>query len=94
MYDLRYMFTRKHAGQEYKFFLLVPFRESERSDPKKYAVHVHTPENCFGYEDTVCLNDIDGKAYTLWRYLPPYILRALEKQMKKLLSDVRRSLCA
>lgn len=94
MYDMCYMFTRKHAGQEYKFFLMVPFREADKKDPGKYSVRVETPPNVFGYPDIVLLSSDEKHAGTLHRYLPPYILRALEKQMKKLLFDARRSLCA
>lgn len=94
MYDLHYMYTRKHAGKEYKFFIMVPFRGVDRKDPKKYSVWVETPENRFGHPDIVLLSSDEQHAVTFYRCLPPYILRALEKQMKKLLSDARRSLRA
>jgi hypothetical protein len=42
-------------------------------------VSVETPENSFGYSDTVLLNH--GKAYTLHRYLPLWILKKIEKKM-------------
>ena len=94
MFEFQYMFTRKHAGQEYKFFLMVPFREEDKKDPGKYSVQVETPPNGFGYPDIVLLSSDEKHAGTMWRYLPPYILRALEKQMRRLLDDARRGLCA
>ena len=79
-------FIRKHAGEEYKFFIVKPDYDGEvgvlgiKIEP--YVV-VETPENAFGYPDTILLNSKQN-AYTLHRYLPPYILRAIEKQMLKL----------
>lgn len=77
----RYLFSRKHAGEEYKFFLnYISFSWAD-GKPRHY-ISVATPENGVGCTDTVLLSRDTGRAYTLWRYLPPYILRKLEKQMK------------
>ncbi len=77
----RYLFSRKHAGEEYKFFLnYISFSWADGS--AYHYISVDTPENGLGCTDTVLLDSSSGRAYTLWRYLPPYILRNLEKQMK------------
>lgn len=86
-----YKFSRKYNGEEYKFFLNEPEYPGEKGvcgiEITPY-VSVETPENCFGYPDTVLLNKTnmlsDGRAYTLYRYLPKWILRGLEKQMNRL----------
>lgn len=42
-------------------------------------ISVKTPENCLGYPDIVLLGN--ESAYTLHRYLPPYILRKIENKI-------------
>ena len=49
-----------------------------------------TPENCFGYPDTVLFNhpSWDGYygCYTLYRHLQPWIMRKIESKMIKLMN--------
>jgi hypothetical protein len=83
-------FTRKHAGEVYKFYTIKPEYEGETGclgvEIIPY-VQVETPENCLGYSDTILLGHTNT-AYTLHRYLPPYILHAIEKQMIRLASTL------
>ena len=98
-----YKFTRKHAGEEYKFYINTPSYAGETGicgvEITPY-VSVETPNNGLGYTDTILLTDVrvfdeDGyflhfekRAYTLNRYLPNYILKAIEKQMIDLLKKI------
>jgi hypothetical protein len=86
------LFVRKHNKEEYEFYLNTPNYPGETGIlgiVLRPYISVETPENGFGYTDTVLLADVwdyDAKkyklvAYTLHRRLQPYILRALEKQM-------------
>ena len=81
--------TRKYNKEDYKFFLNEPEYAGEKGvcgiEIEPY-VSVKTPENCFGYSDTVLLNK--GKAYTLNRYLPRWILKRVEKKMLDIMSNV------
>lgn len=83
----KHLFTRKHGGEEYKININLPQYAGEKGilgievDP---YISIETPENCLGYSDTVLFNRKDGKAYTLNRYLQPYILKALERQTEKI----------
>ena len=74
--------TRKFNKEEYKFYLNEPEYIGERGvcgiEIEPY-VSVETPENCFGYSDTVLINN--GMAYTLHRYLQKWILKKIEKKM-------------
>ena len=76
--------TRKYNKEEYKFFLNEPEYEGEKGvlgiTITPY-VSVETPDNGFGYSDTVLLSEGNGKAYTLHRYLPLWILKKIEKKM-------------
>ena len=78
--------TRKYNKEEYKFYLNEPEYVGERGvcgiEIEPY-VSVETPENAFGYSDTVLMNN--GKAYTLYRYLPLWILKKIEKKMKEIM---------
>jgi len=80
--------TRKYNKEKYKFFLNEPEYVGEKGccgiELKPY-VHVETPENGFGYADTILL--YDGQAYTLHRYLQPWILKQIEKKMKEIISS-------
>ena len=82
------VFTRKHRGEVYKFYIVRPEFEGEvgclgiKVDP---YVMVETPENDFGYTDTILLSNHTRTAYTLHRYLQPNVLKAIEKQMLNLL---------
>lgn len=86
------LFVRKHNKEEYKFYLNKPIYPGETGIfgiKLKPYISVETPENDLGYTDTVSLSEVwdnDAKkcklvVYTTHRYLQPYILRALEKQM-------------
>ena len=83
--------TRKFNKEEYKFYLNEPEYVGEKGvcgiEIKPY-VSVETPENCFGYSDTVLMNN--GKAYTLNRYLPLWILKKIEKKMIQIIEDFER----
>lgn len=65
------LFTRKFNKETYKFFLNKGIGcfgiYSE-------YVSVETPENSFGYTDTILFNH--GIPYTLNQYLQPWIMRA------------------
>lgn len=76
----KYLYTRKHNGEEYRFYLydMVSWVTGEL----EYFISVETPENALGYPDTVLLSE-SGKAYTLHRYdTPRWILDRLAKQMQ------------
>lgn len=78
--------TRKYNKEEYKFYLNEPEYVGERGvcgiEIEPY-VSVKTPDNGFGYSDTVLMNN--GQAYTLYRYLPFWILKKIEKKMKEVM---------
>lgn len=82
----KHLFTRKHGGEEYKININLPQYTGEKGifgvDVDAY-ISIETPENCLGYTDTVLFSR-NGKAYTLNRYLQPYILKALERQTEKI----------
>lgn len=97
------VFTRKHKGEEYEFYTCIPEYAGEKGcldvELKPY-IKVKTPKNCFGYSDYILLQSIsiydengyyigkELKAYTLNRYLQPSILKAIEKQMIRLLKTI------
>ena len=78
--------TRKYNKEEYKFYLNEPEYVGEKGvcgvEIEPY-VSVETPENGFGYSDTVLMSN--GTAYTLHRYLPFWILKKIEKKMKEIM---------
>ena len=78
--------TRKYNKEEYKFYLHEPDYVGEKGicgiEVTPY-VSVETPENGFGYSDTVLMNN--GKAYTIHRYLPLWILKKIEKKMNNIM---------
>ena len=80
--------TRKFNKETYTFYLHEPSYAGETGvcgiEISSY-ISVVTPENCFGYTDTVLMNS-NGKAYTLHRYLQPYILKQIENKMRELYS--------
>lgn len=77
---------RKHKGEEYRIYINLPQFEGEKGicgvEEVAY-ISITTPKNCLGYSDTVLFSR-SGKAYTLNRYLQPYILKALERQTEKI----------
>lgn len=86
------LFTRRYNKEEYTFYKLVPEYADEKGilgiEEEPY-IKVITPENGFGYIDTVLLSSSSKKAYTLNRDLPKWILKKIEiimlKEEKKLL---------
>ena len=94
---------RKHAGEEYKFYLYFPSYDGEvgclNIEIEPY-IEVETPENCFGYSDYVRLCEVlkfnekgkpyyDIEIYTSYRYLQPYIKRKLKRQMLSLYKKLK-----
>lgn len=83
--------TRKFNKEEYKVYLIKPSYDGETGvcgmEIEPY-VQVETPENCFGYEDTILFNSI-GYGYSLNRYHPNWIMRELEKINKKILQGLQ-----
>lgn len=83
-----YIATRKHRGEEYKFFLHTPETKGEKGiygieiEP---FISVETPENGFGYPDTILMDHVTGGAYALHRYIAPSTLKAIQKQMESFL---------
>ena len=78
-----YLFSRIYDKEEYKFYLNEPEYVGEVGVcgiPIEPYVSVETPENGFGYSDTVLINN--GVAYTLHRYLPRWILKKIEDKIK------------
>ena len=92
--DDNILLTRRYDGETYTFYTneMISWATGESV---KY-ISCKTPENAFGYSDTVLLNEntwavnADGyvvgisdsyTAYTLWRYLPKWILKRIEKVM-------------
>ena len=70
------LFTRRYEKEIYKFYLNKGVGcfgiDSE-------YVSVETPENAFGYPDTVLFSR--GKPYTLHRYLAPWIMRKIQETL-------------
>ena len=78
--------TRKFNKETYTFYLHEPSYVGETGvcgiEISPY-ISVITPENCFGYADKILLNN-NGKAYTLNKYLQPWILKQIENKMREL----------
>lgn len=87
------LISRKYNGENYNFYLNSPDFAGEVGilgiEITPY-ISVTTPENCFGYNDTVLLNidtraeNTTFKAYTLNRGLTPWILKKIEAKMIEL----------
>lgn len=73
------LFTRKYNKEEYCFIITTMISWGD-GKPKKY-LSVETPANCFGYHDYVIFNN--GNAYTLYRYLQPWILKKIKEAVIK-----------
>lgn len=73
------LFTRKYNKEEYRFIMTTMISWGD-GKPKKY-LSVETPANCFGYHDYVIFNN--GNAYTLYRYLQPWILKKIKEAVIK-----------
>ena len=65
------LFTRKFKGETYNFYLNKGI--GCLGIHAEY-INVETPENDFGYSDTILFNG--GSPYTLNRYCPQWILKA------------------
>ena len=80
--------TRKYNKEEYKFFLNEPEYIGEKGccglEIEPY-VSVETPENGFGYSDSVLMSH--GKPYTLCRYLSPWILKKIGRKMLDIMKN-------
>ena len=80
------IYTRKFNKETYTFYLNEPSYAGEKGccgiELVPY-ISVTTPENGFGYTDTILLSS-SGKAYTLHRYLQPWILKRIEAIMIEL----------
>ena len=88
--------TRKHFGEEYKFYYIHPSYEGEVGilgmEIEPY-IEVVTPENCFGYPNTITLDrqwrfDENGKfegyervPVTYYRHESRSLLKKLTKQI-------------
>lgn len=79
-----YLFSKIYNKEEYKFFLNTPEYEGEKGlcgiEIKPY-VSVETPENAFGYTDTVLMDTNTKTVYTLHRYLQPWIKKKIGERM-------------
>ena len=79
--------TRKFNKEVYKFYACTPSYAGETGilglELQPYVL-CKTPENCFGYEDTVLYDSLHRFAYTTERHLTPWILREVEKELEKL----------
>lgn len=77
------LFTRKYNKETYKFYLN---KGVGCFGIYSEYISVETPENCLGYKDIILFNK--GKAYTLNRYIPNWILKKItETIVKKGYSD-------
>ena len=72
------LFTRKFNGETYKFYMN---KGVGCFGIYSEYVSVETPENDFGYTDTVLFKH--EKAYTLNRYLQNWILKAITEALIK-----------
>lgn len=84
--------TRRFNKETYEIYLIKPSYEGETGccgiEIEPY-VQVKTPENCFGYEDTILFNSI-GYGYSLNMINHPnWIMRELEKINRKILQELR-----
>lgn len=84
----RVVCIRKYNKEEYRFYLNEPEYKGEKGifgyEIEPY-VSVETPENCFGYSDTVLISN--GVAYTQHRYLPRWILKKIQDKMIQIMND-------
>lgn len=70
------LFTRRYEKETYKFYLN---KGVGCFGIYSEYVSVETPENAFGYPDTVLFSH--GKPYTLHRYLAPWIKRKIQETL-------------
>lgn len=83
----RMLFTRRYNGETYTYYLNGYI--SSVTDKYEQYISCDTPENAFGYTDTILYAppDIYGYygCYTLSRYLPKWLLRKIEIQFFRLM---------
>ena len=81
--------TRKYDKEEYKFFLNEPEYVGEKGileiEIEPY-VTVETPENVFGYTDTIMMRQ--GVVYSLNRYFPKWILNRVGKKIQEIMTGL------
>ena len=86
--------TRKFNKQVYKIYLHEPEYEGETwgcdIEITPY-VSVETPENCFGYSDSVLF--YNGYGVCAWRTLPNWIMKELEKINADIMNKLENGLC-
>ena len=79
--------TRKINKEVYTFILNTPDYIGEKGvcgiELTPY-IEVKTPENCFGYPDTLLYSDTNDNLYTLHRSITPWIKKELLKTYKAL----------
>ena len=84
--------TRRFNKETYEVYLCKPSYDGETGvcgiEVEPYVI-VETPENCFGYVDTIHFNSI-GYGYCLHRTLPNWIMRELEKINRNVLKGLRK----
>ena len=82
---------RKYAGEEYKFFINEPEYVGETGilgiEITPY-ISVETPDNGFGYTDTVLMDSRTKTVYTLNRYLQPWIKKKIKEHMLRIEREV------
>ena len=72
-----YLFSMHFKGEEYKFYRKSLYT---KNGPYTYF-DVVTPENSFGYSDHILF--AHGIPYSLWRYVPQWILKACKMALVK-----------
>ena len=80
---------RRYNKETYTFYINKPEYPGEKGilgiEITPY-ISVETPDNGLGYTDTVLFDN--GRAYTLHRYLAPWILRKLEATATRLYRSI------
>lgn len=96
--DRTELFKRRYNGGTYTFYINKTISCVEGKD--MVYISCDTPENAFGYPDTILYSrpDIYGfyGCYTLNRFLPKWILRKIEVQFLRLMKkfDINNGLDA
>lgn len=79
------LITRKYNKEVYTYFLHTFNGEKGIFGiPQNDYVTCETPDNGLGYIDIVQLSTPQKKAYTMHRYLQPYIKKQIEKKLIEL----------
>lgn len=74
--DKKYLFSRRIAGETYKFYMckMVSIIDNKMRE----YITVYTPENCLGYHDIISFNNT-GIPYTHYRYLASWKLNRISE---------------